>query len=362
MVMLSDLQRKGGFLKYFALLVFILLGLLAFNHVQQGKLNLNDLTAKLYKKVDQRIDLRSNQVTSSPKKMTDLQKIEAIRQSCGTLCDTSRPGTPGPYFDHVTAPINCKAIYKNPYIDEGHKTIPPKEIPKELWNDFTMNNKLPVSPYYFNQIYLGTKARSPVWSKEGIDQMVRQAARGALGGNYGASETNALRDGMDHAPGIKNGRVLVIGSENPWVEATVLEKGAREVVTLEYGRIESRHPKVKTMVPSEFSESFLNGSLGLFDAVVTFSSVEHSGLGRYGDRLNPWGDIIAIARAWCVTKVNGSLTIGVMYDNEKDYIRYNGGRWYGKIRYPYLCTNWKQHYRGSGIQRVHVFTKVDPKV
>jgi hypothetical protein len=34
--------------------------------------------------------------------------------------------------------------------------------------------------------------------------------------NYGIPETNALRDGLQHAPGVKNGRVLVIGSENPW--------------------------------------------------------------------------------------------------------------------------------------------------
>jgi hypothetical protein len=41
---------------------------------------------------------------------------------------------------------------------------------------------------------------------------------------------------MDHTPGIKNGRVLVIGSENLWVEAVVFEKVAREFVTLEYGK------------------------------------------------------------------------------------------------------------------------------
>ena len=33
-----------------------------------------------------------------------------------------------------------------------------------------------------------------------------------------------------------------------------------------------------------------------YDAMVTFSSLEHSGLGRYGDGLNPWGDLIAMAR------------------------------------------------------------------
>jgi hypothetical protein len=48
----------------------------------------------------------------------------------------------------------------------------------------------------------------------------------------------------------------VIGSRNSWVEACVLEAGAREIVTLEYGAINSNHPQLKTMVPSEFVEVF----------------------------------------------------------------------------------------------------------
>ena len=40
-----------------------------------------------------------------------------------------------------------------------------------------------------------------------------------------------------------------------------------------------------------------------FDAVVTFSSIEHSGLGRYGDSLNPWGDLIASAQAWWISSI-----------------------------------------------------------
>ena len=47
---------------------------------------------------------------------------------------------------------------------------------------------------------------------------------------------------------------------------------------------------------------FLNGELGpdglLFDLIVTYSSLEHSGLGRYGDSLNPWADLITMAKAW----------------------------------------------------------------
>ena len=71
-----------------------------------------------------------------------------------------------------------------------------------------------------------------------------------------------------------------------------------------------------------------DGSLPLFDLVFTFSSVEHSGLGRvsksvrlflyynishtagrYGDPLNPWGDIITIAQAWCASTPEVSLAL-----------------------------------------------------
>ena len=33
-------------------------------------------------------------------------------------------------------------------------------------------------------------------------------------------------------------------------------------------------------------------------------------LSRYGDNLNPWGDLIAMARAWCVLKPGTKALIG----------------------------------------------------
>ena len=85
--------------------------------------------------------------------------------------------------------------------------------------------------------------------------------------------------------------------------------------------------------------------------------MEHSGRGRYGDALSPCGYIIAVAKACCVTKVNGSLTLAVMFNENKDYFRFNADRFYGKIRYAYLTSKWKQFYRGDGSQKIHIFTK-----
>ncbi len=79
---------------------------------------------------------------------------------------------------------------------------------------------------------------------------------------------------------------------------------------------------------------------GRFDAVITFSSVEHSGLGRYGDAMNPWGDRQAVARAWCMTKRGGRIALGV--PSGPDAIFYNAHRLYGPVQLPHLLANWKQ--------------------
>jgi hypothetical protein len=44
--------------------------------------------------------------------------------------------------------------------------------------------------------------------------MIQSAKEGKLGGTYGTKDTNELRDALQHTPGIKNGRLLVIGSTN----------------------------------------------------------------------------------------------------------------------------------------------------
>ena len=78
--------------------------------------------------------------------------------------------------------------------------------------------------------------------------------------------------------------MLVIGSISPWLEAILLEKGANHITTLEYTQIHSLHPNITVINPNQLRNSFLNGAFdnneNKFDAIVSFSSLEHSGLGR----------------------------------------------------------------------------------
>ena len=63
---------------------------------------------------------------------------------------------------------------------------------------------------------------------------------------------------------------------------------------------------------------------------------------RYGDQLNPWGDIITMGRAWCQLKPGGRALVGLPAGN--DMICFNTERRYGPYLYSQLFANWKQIY------------------
>ena len=134
--------------------------------------------------------------------------------------------------------------------------------------------------------------------------------------------------------------VLVIGTEQPWVEIVCLGLGAGSVTTVEYGKINSEHPKLKTTTPRELNQLYRNGELKEYDFAVSFSSLEHSGLGRYGDQINPWGDIVWTAKLSCLVKKGGRILVGVP-NGGSDFVFYNAHRVYGPNRWPMLLQNWE---------------------
>ncbi|CAI5995805.1 unnamed protein product [Closterium sp. NIES-65] len=77
--------------------------------------------------------------------------------------------------------------------------------------------------------------------------------------------------------------VLVIGSQRPWVEAICLSFNAGTITTVDFNKPVSSHPRLRLMTVEE-----LEGTDEVFDVAVSFSSLEHDGLGRYGDPINPF--------------------------------------------------------------------------
>ena len=266
------------------------------------------------------------------------QMQEDLLASCGEICDTSIVGTsPLREAESKTSltklmtghskDISCDALWMSPRETEGPFEWPPPVAPPcSFLHDFTMGppdeeaGRRPLQQYYLEDIKIPKSALGDIWTRELIDSLVgnivANASRKEEKIPYGDHVPHLLlqaaqevRGNGDEDNGVNGKRVLVIGSMTPWIEATFLAAGARSVVTLEYRAIDARHPQVcasftavrknepsiiicvccpfcvlmkqmEVLTYSEIRSKFLEGSLEHFDIAVTFSSVEHSGLGR----------------------------------------------------------------------------------
>ena len=63
-------------------------------------------------------------------------------------------------------------------------------------------------------------------------------------------------------------------------------------------------------------------------------------MGRYGDNLNPWGDLISMAKAWCVSKPGAKALIGFP-SGPKDRVVFNSHKVYGPVLLSHVFANWK---------------------
>jgi Caenorhabditis protein of unknown function, DUF268/Methyltransferase domain len=325
-----------------------------------------------------------NPKVTDPWKVELFQRLDRIRVACRDLCNLNTVekivehsvSVPSQQLPMVVVPdIDCHSILSLEEIDASDVTAP--AIPEELLAYFTLNNSYTVTGHERLKDMGGEAGRGiwvtgNVWHEDDVNALVKSIGEGTAEGTYGVGETNTVRDKLGVLD-MKDKHILVIGSQHPWVEAICLHHGAAHITTLEYGKLVSKHPKITTMTPDEFRAkySYLDGTtLADIDGVVTHSSIEHSGLGRYGDALNPWGDILAVARAWCVTKPGGFMYLGI--PDGQDLIVSNWHRVYGKLRLPLVTANW-QCTDGCDLERDRsnafeagghgfLFRKVDPGI
>jgi Caenorhabditis protein of unknown function, DUF268 len=289
------------------------------------------------------------------------KRLDRVRLVCGKLCQLNSlekikehtsidPTTNAPFL--VVKDVNCPAILNSKDIDASSLRCKDSRswndnVPKEIEKFFTLNGtvELYATKNLRCDIFMTSKAgdakvcsKGNVWSKEDVEVAMDEVRKGTHRGTYRSSATNYVRDILKTAD-VPGKSILVIGSSAPWVEAILLVHGAEKVTTLEYGELISEHPQIVTMTPDVFRKKYQEGTLGMFDGVVTHSSLEHSGLGRYGDAVNPWGDILAIARAWCVTKSGGWMYLGLP-SRHGDGTYSNWHRFYARIRWPLVTANW----------------------
>ncbi len=202
-----------------------------------------------------------------------------------------------------------------------------RQVPVELFHDYTLNGKISIYDFHFaggsNRTYFN-------YSKELVDSFISKAASKS---EMHYPETDSwLYEAIEKYP-FKDKNVLIIGSEEPCYEGVAIHYGAMTTM-VEYQRVTSEHDKLITMTVEEFE-----ASKELYDAAISISSVEHSGLGRYGDALDPDGDIKSMKFLHDKLKPGGICFLAVPMG--VDQILWNAHRVYGRLRFPMLIEGWE---------------------
>lgn len=145
--------------------------------------------------------------------------------------------------------------------------------------------------------------------------------------------------------------VLIFGSMSPWIEALCLAFGATDTTTVEYNRLAFHHSSMSTVTVNDFWAAVEAGTDGNgnipgvpFAAILSISSFDHDGLGRYGDPIAPDGDIMTMRRILSASErllaPNGASRMFLTVPLGPDLLAWNLMRRYGRLRLPLLLSGW----------------------
>ena len=137
---------------------------------------------------------------------------------------------------------------------------------------------------------------------------------------------------------MKGTHILVIGSMSPWYECLCLAFGAASIDVLEYNRVDYDHEQITTYKAKDFwnKTRTTSATIKTYDVILSISSFDHDGLGRYGDNISPDGDIITMERLANAAFFTEDTVLIITVPIGEDLLAYNLMRIYGKTRLPLL--------------------------
>ena len=263
---------------------------------------------------------------------------------CGKTCSYDWDSKEeGKYYPLLHKTVNClNTLYRMAHSPYTVVKPPPKRPPPELVRNYTIDGQCPISAYvYSDDTISGPKPPKLRYNPEEFRNFLQ---RDNVSNINSYQDRNALKPALHkYVRLIREKRVAVIGTAIPWAEAMLVNLGANSVTTVEYSDIVIEHERVSTITPYRVAEQFINGQAVPFDTVFTYSSLEHSGMGRYGDPIAPFGDLEATAQIWCMVKPGGHLILAlpVSSDRKQCSIVWNLDRIYGAVRLQHLTANWR---------------------
>ena len=230
---------------------------------------------------------------------------------------------------------------------------PPKTPPADMLPRYTMNGAIPLEHFYVDDT-IGGELTHYTFPADDLKHMLKEAARSVANPSRlrpkQAWITEAIVDAIRERDGDgtrqREAQAVVFGSSEPWVECLLLAAGAKNVTTVEYNYRTYEDPRLVTTTLAEFEPA------SRFDVAVAHGAFDHDGLGRYGDPLNPDGDLAAMQTVWRSLRPGGvfllSLPVG------PDLIVWNLHRRYGTLRLPRMLAGWEELRRvGWMAGRLH---------
>lgn len=196
-------------------------------------------------------------------------------------------------------------------------------IPENLFNLYSMGGDVDIQMSYISSG--GSQRTYYSYSEELVNFFVNKSQNRS---SFHYPETDQwLYQALDKYS-IKDKHTLIIGSEEPCYEGMAIYYGA-DVTMVEYQHVISLHPKLKTLTVKKFELD-----TNTYDNAISISSVEHSGLGRYGDEIDPDGDLKSMKLLYDKLKKDALCFLAVPVG--KDQILWNAHRVYGRKRLPLL--------------------------
>jgi hypothetical protein len=206
----------------------------------------------------------------------------------------------------------------------------PKGIPGEFFQEYTMNGKVILEYKYANDCSDETqKMINDNFTKEIFDESIQKIKKREQ--NYYGPTDTWLYESLEKYP-VADKNICIVGSTHPWYEAIAISYGVKDCTVIEYSKRETFHENITYKQPQEVGNQ-------KFDVCFSISSYEHDGLGRYGDPLNPNGDLEAMKKTKDLLRKDGLLYLAVPIGFDK--LVFNTHRVYGKNRIEKLLDNWE---------------------
>lgn len=220
---------------------------------------------------------------------------------------------------------------------ESHYSIPPVNMPRHLCQQYTMDSKVPVRKWYFDDQSNADQSYA-ARSFEFIESLIAKAKRRERF-YYGVTDDFLFAALEKH--GIAHKHVLIVGSTTPWYESICVALEAASCTTIDYNRLRYDHPRLRTLTLAEFASA--SDSRKHFDVILSISTFEHDGLGRYGDPLVPNADVEAMRSLLQYAHPTGSdksTKLFLAVPVGPDCVVWNAQRIYGPLRLPLLVQSW----------------------